>query len=167
MEQPDKYVKMALEMGARDSRVISIDDIVFDPRSLLKCMYGCRDWGTRWTCPSSSKGLKPWEAERILKRYQWGLLIHTNNPTRAHEIALEVERNAFLDGYPFALSLIDCYVCDSCAFPDPCRFPKKSRPELQAMGIDVYSTVKQQGLPIQPLKTRNDTPNYYALVLIE
>jgi hypothetical protein len=38
MEKAEKYVKIALEMGAENSRVISIDDIVFDPRSLLKCI---------------------------------------------------------------------------------------------------------------------------------
>ena len=167
MEKAEKYVKIALEMGAEHSRVISIDDIVFDPRSLLKCMYGCSDWGKRWTCPAASKRLKPWEAERILKRYHWGLLIHTDNPKLAHEISLEVEMKAFFDGYPFAFSIIDCYLCETCAFPDPCRFPKKSRPELQALGIDVYATVRTQGLPIMPLKTRNEKPNYYALVLIE
>ncbi len=169
MEKAEKYVKMALGMGAKDSKAISINDIVFDPRTLLKCMYGCSDWGKRWTCPSPrAKGLKPWEAERILKRYNWGILIHTDDAKLGHEIALKVEMKAFFDDYPLAFSMIfGCYLCETCAFPEPCRNLKKARPELQALGIDVYSTVKKQGLPIKVLKTRDEKKNYYALVMIE
>ncbi|MGD8544155.1 MAG: hypothetical protein PVG48_03460 [Candidatus Bathyarchaeota archaeon] len=41
MERAEKYVKMALGMGAEDSKAMSVNDIVFDPRPLLKCMYCC------------------------------------------------------------------------------------------------------------------------------
>lgn len=33
--------------------------------------------------------------------------------------------------------------------------------------IDVYSTVKKQGMPIEILKTKDEKPDYYTLVLIE
>jgi predicted metal-binding protein len=167
MEKGEKYVQMALEMGAEDAKVISIDDIVFDPRPLLKCMYGCSDWGKRWTCPSSAKGLRPWEAERILKRYNWGILIHTDNARLAHEISYKVEMAAFFDDYPLAFSMIDCYLCETCAFPEPCRNPKKARPEAMGLGIDVYATAKKQGLPIKVLTSRDEKKNYYAFVMIE
>ncbi len=167
MVKAEKYVKMALGMGAEDSKVISVNDLVFDPRTLLKCMYGCDDWGKNWTCPSTPKALRPWEAEKILKKYTWGILVHTKDPKLAQEISFEVEMKAFFDGYPLAFSMFDCYLCETCVFPDPCRFPEKARPSMQALGIDVFSTVKKQGLPIEPLKTKGEKPNYYALVLIE
>ena len=167
MEKAEKYVKMALGMGAKDSKAISINDIVFDPRTILKCMYGCEDWGKHWSCPCTPKALKPWEAERILKRYNWGILIHTGDFELARDISFEVEMKAFFDGYPLAFSMFDCCRCKTCAYPNPCRFPKKSRPEMHTLGIDVYSTVKKQGLPIKPLKTMDEKPNYYAIVLVE
>lgn len=64
MEKTQKYVKMTLKMGAENSKVTSVKDLVFDPRTLLKCMYGCKDCGKSWTCPSTPKALIPWEAEK-------------------------------------------------------------------------------------------------------
>jgi predicted metal-binding protein len=109
----------------------------------------------------------PWEAEKILKKYNWGILIRTQDPKLAQEISFQVEMKAFFDGYPLAFSMFDCYLCETCVFPDPCRFPEKARPSMQALSIDVYATVKKLGLPIEPLKTKGEKPNYYALVLIE
>jgi len=31
-------------------------DIVFDPRTYIKCMYGCSTWGKSWICPSAPGG---------------------------------------------------------------------------------------------------------------
>jgi hypothetical protein len=38
---------------------------------------------------------------------------------------------------------------------------------MEACGIDVFSTVKTHGFPIEVLKDENCEPNYYGLVLIE
>ena len=69
MDKLEKYVKMAKEMGALDVMVIKVSDIVTDPRTYLKCMYGCEGWNNNWTCPSAPNALKPWEFEKILNRY--------------------------------------------------------------------------------------------------
>ena len=47
-----EYVRLALEMGALHAVVFSLEDIAFDSRTLLKCMFGCADWGRNHTCPS-------------------------------------------------------------------------------------------------------------------
>jgi len=162
----EKYVRKAIEMGAEDAKIISIEDIVFDPRTILKCMYGCEDWGRNWTCPSAPKALMPWEAETVLKKYKHGILIHTRDPKLAQEISFKIEMEAFFDDYRFAFSMSDCSLCETCAFPAPCKFPEKARPSMQALGIDVYATARKQKLPIKPLKTQDEKPNYYALVLL-
>ncbi|MCK9432273.1 MAG: DUF2284 domain-containing protein [Candidatus Omnitrophica bacterium] len=38
---------------------------------------------------------------------------------------------------------------------------------MEACGIDVYSTVKNNGYPIKVLKDGNCKGNYYGVVLIE
>lgn len=167
MENAERYAHRVLEMGAEDAKIISVEDLVFDPRTILKCMYGCEDWGRSWICPSAPKALMPWEAEKVLKKYNWGILIHTRDPKLAQEISFNIEMEAFFDGYHFAFSMADCYLCETCTFPSPCRFPDKARPSMQALGIDVFSTVKKQGMPIEILKTKDKKPDYYALVLIE
>ncbi|GHT17875.1 hypothetical protein AGMMS4956_21410 [Bacteroidia bacterium] len=49
---PEFYTHLAIELGAEHALRFGIDDIVFDARSLLKCMFGCEDWGRGHTCPS-------------------------------------------------------------------------------------------------------------------
>ena len=46
------FAARALELGADDAVVFGIEDIVFDSRTILKCMFGCEDWGKAHTCPS-------------------------------------------------------------------------------------------------------------------
>jgi predicted metal-binding protein len=140
MKKFDKYIQKAEKMGAIDAVIINSSDIVIDPRTLLKCMYGCETWGKNWTCPSVPNAL---------------------------QISYELERDAFVDGYYFAFSMSDCDLCKDCKYPEPCKHPKKARPALQGLGIDVYATVRKQGLPIKTLKSEDEEQNWYSLVLIE
>ena len=43
----------AAEMGADEARLIQTEQIVFDPRSYLKCRFGCNRWGKYWTWQST------------------------------------------------------------------------------------------------------------------
>jgi predicted metal-binding protein len=109
----------------------------------------------------------PWEAEKVLRRYCRGILVHTHDAKRLQEITYQIEIEAFHDGYPFAFELAECYLCETCTFPAPCVFPAKARPSMQALGIDVYATVKKLGLPMKTLKRKDETPDFYGLVLLE
>jgi predicted metal-binding protein len=167
MKKFDKYIQKAEKMGAIDAVIINSSDIVIDPRTLLKCMYGCETWGKNWTCPSVPNALRPWEFSDILEHYKTGILIHCDNKRTSQKISYELERDAFVDGYYFAFSMSDCDLCKDCKYPEPCKHPKKARPALQGLGIDVYATVRKQGLPIKTLKSEDEEQNWYSLVLIE
>ena len=52
VEKAKKYIDLALEMGATDAVLFEAPQICWDSRTLLKCMYGCDDWGKNHTCPS-------------------------------------------------------------------------------------------------------------------
>jgi predicted metal-binding protein len=45
--------------------------------------------------------------------------------------------------------------------------PQKVRPCDQALGIDVYKTVRELGLPCQPLQSQDDIQNRYGFVLLD
>ncbi len=169
VEDYTRYEKLARDLGAVDALVIDAHDIVFDPRTYLKCMYGCSTWGKCWVCPSAPGALKPWEAERALARYRWALLIHTHDKPSSQRISFAVESQAFVDGYYFAFSMSDCGLCPECGLPagEACRFPGKARPAMQAMGIDVFATVRRHGLPIRTLSGEGQEQNWYSLVMIE
>lgn len=153
-------------MGARDAVLINVREIVLDPRTILKCAYGCSGWRNNWTCPSAPGSLSIWDFPRILKHYKKALLIHTYHKQLSQKISYTIERQAFLDGCYFAFSLADCTICKDCHYPKPCRATMKARPAMQAVGIDVFATARKQGLPINTLKTRDEQPNWYSLVLI-
>jgi hypothetical protein len=38
---------------------------------------------------------------------------------------------------------------------------------MEACGIDVFSTVKKLGFPIDVIRTTRQCPNYYGLILVE
>lgn len=165
----DYFVKLALELGADHAVPFKIEDIEFDPRTLLKCAFGCKDWGKGLTCPSRPNSLKPWEYEKVLKRYSWGIIVHSTSKKVSQEVSFALERDAFLKGYYFAFSMSDCALCHECAgFRGlECTHPKKARPAFHSVGIDVFKTVRKFGLPIDTLKSQDETPNWYSAVFIE
>lgn len=164
----DKYIKIAKKMGATNTIVINASDIVIDSRVLLKCMYGCPTYNKNWTCPSAPNALRPWEFAEILKKYKKGILIHTHDKKLSQDISYNIEVNAFWDGYYLAWSMSDCTMCKRCAYPkDHCRFPKKARPAMQGIGIDVYATVHKFNMPLKPLRTIDEEQNWYSMVLLD
>lgn len=163
------FTEMALKLGADHAVPFKIGDIEFDSRTILKCMFGCNDWGKGHTCPSRSGSFKPWEYEQILKKYSWGIIIHSTSKKVSQDVSFAIEREAFLKGYYFAFSMSDCAICSECAGHSglDCRNPRKARPAFHSVGIDVFKTVRKFGLPIETLKDKDETQNWYSAVFIE
>ncbi len=165
-----KYIDQALEMGATDAVFFDAGQICWDSRTLLKCMYGCTDWGKNHTCPSRPNNPGMAELREMFSRYRWGIIIHTKEKNISQKISFAVEGAAFHDGYYFAMSLSDCGLCKTCAAADcqDCRFQHMSRPAFHSVGIDVFKTVRQFGLPIETLPDRNaPDQNWYSAVFVE
>ncbi len=165
----DELLEKARDLGAANALVFSTEEIVFDSRTLLKCMYGCESWGFGHTCPSAEGALKPWEYERVFSEYDWGILIHTHDRHSVQSISYKLEQRAFLLGNFFAISLCDCSLCDECAgFEDePCRHPERARPSMQSVGINVEQTVHQFDLPLKVLRDEDEQANWYAAVFVD
>ena len=163
------FTELALKLGADDAVVFKTENIVFDSRTILKCMFGCATWGKNHTCPSMPGALKPWEYRKVLEKYSCGVIVHSTSKELSQEVSFAVEREVFLMGYYFALSLSDCALCEECTADKDkdCVFPKKARPPFHSVGIDVYKTVHQFGLPLEILKDENEQQNWYSAVFIE
>ena len=165
-----EMVQRAMDMGASCCVPFQLSDICFDNRTLLKCMYGCSDWGKGLTCPSRPNNPSLAEYKEMLSRYSWGVIIggHTKHITQKISFALEGE--AFGKGYYFAFSLSDCGLCKECAghTGGECRNVLKARPAFHSVGIDVFKTVRQLGLPIGTLiDPATEEQNWYAAVFVE
>ena len=170
MDQAQRYVEQAKQMGAADAVVFSIADIVFDPRTLLKCMFGCGDWGRNHTCPSRPGSPSMAEYRDMLSRYQWGVIIHTHDKKLSQRISFALESQAFHDGFYFAFSLSDCGLCDTCSAVcgEACRRPQMARPAFHSVGIDVFETVHRLNLPLGTLTDpAAEEQNWYSAVFIK
>jgi Predicted metal-binding protein len=160
-------VESALELGADQAKIFSIDDIRFDPRTLLKCLFGCR--GGYHYCPTTKDVSNAATFSEMIRRYKWGLLIRTHNLKAGQEITLALESRAFLAGYHFAFGATECANCTDCTRPRelPCVDRRKLRPPLYALGIDVYSTVRGLGWKIEVVQNKGDQAQNITAVFVE
>lgn len=165
----EKYAEIAKSRGAVHALIISADDIVFDRRAILKCLWGCENQFEPNRIKCGSRGLDFEEAKSIILSYTEILLIHHHDQVKLSNIARKIERIAFLDGYYFACAMHCCHLCRDCNIDagKPCHTPSKIRPCDQSFGIDLFKTVNTLGLPGRPLKSKEEVPNRYAFVLID
>ncbi|MCJ7813079.1 DUF2284 domain-containing protein [bacterium] len=167
----EKYINEASKLGARDAKLISADTIIAAPWVRLKCQYGCDGYGQCLTCPPFSPS--PEQTAIMLKDYKSALIVHGDergNHVDITHIVAQIERQAFLDGYhkAFAMGSGPCMLCEKCNLGDKiCLHPEEARPSMEACGIDVFQTVRSNGFPIEVVRNRSCTQNYYGIVLIE
>lgn len=162
--------KEALNRGAVSCVPFHLSDICFDSRTLLKCMFGCNDWGKGLTCPSRPHSPSMAEYKEMFSRYQWGVIIGGHDKHITQTVSLALEGLAFGAGYYFAFSLSDCGLCKECAghTGGECRHVLKARPAFHSVGIDVFKTVCRLGLPIATLTDpAHQEQNWYAAVFVE
>jgi len=78
----------------------------------------------------------------------------STEPEKAlHRLINRLEASAFKRGYYLAVGLIggECLLCPECVgrhTGEQCRHPFEARPSMEAMGIDVYKTCRNAGLPL-------------------
>ena len=164
----NKYVQMAFDLKMVNAKLIMSEDIFFDNRAMLKCLWGCEDFFNR-TIKCSTRNTTFQERIDMVKAYKNILLVHSNDAVELSNAVIAIEKAAFMDGYYFAFAVRTCNLCKNCALilSKPCPAPEKIRPCDQSFGIDVYKTVRKQGLPCNVLKNNESTQNRYGFVLIE
>jgi len=83
----------------------------------------------------------------------------------------DLEGEMFKDGYYKAFVILagPCHLCKECAKikEEPCLFRQKARPSMEACGIDVYQTARNNGFFVEPLREKTDPRNDYCLMLVD
>jgi predicted metal-binding protein len=162
-----------------DFRWIEIDKIVVSHWVRMKCTFGCEGYGTRVTCPPNLPAVS--ECQHFFREYEHATIFHFNKAmekpedrsawTRSINQNLQkLERDVFLKGHQkaFMLFVAPCNLCDDCSDKKTeCNNPGWSRPSLEGMAIDVFSTARNVGFPIEVLTDYNQEMNRYGLLLIE
>jgi predicted metal-binding protein len=171
--------KLFKDRGFPNFKWIEAKDIIVAQWVRFRCMFGCPAYGKRGTCPPNVPSIE--ECRQMISEYSQASVFHFEKKLETPEDRkgwsqgvisklVELEREVFLSGYykTFLLPFASCGFCEDCD-PDrlKCKKPKMARPGADAMGIDVYATVRSLGFPIQVLKDYADAMNRYAFLLIE
>ncbi|MGA3112667.1 MAG: DUF2284 domain-containing protein [Candidatus Bathyarchaeia archaeon] len=170
-EIPDQNLKsqvnLAIKMGALEAKLIDTRDIIVGDWVRLKCQYGCGAYGKSLTCPPYSP--TPQQMRQILNGYSTAILMQVaDESTATQDMIANLERSIFLNGHyrAFGVSAGPCERCEKCGL-EKCVHPKLARPSVEACGIDVYATARQNGFSIEVRKSPKEKPTYFALVLVE
>jgi predicted metal-binding protein len=173
----ERYRELALSMGATQAKIIKAADIPVDERIPLKCQIPrCFGYGAGAQCPPNT--LKPAELQALIDKYHWAVFFIMDVPPEVivrdkatikervaayqliYKIVNEVESSAFYDGHYLAFGFAAgscrhtfCGKLESCQAMEgkKCRFSLKSRPSMEAVGIDVYKLTAQAGWDIYPI----------------
>jgi predicted metal-binding protein len=167
------------EHGFEDFRWIKPQKMIVAQWVRMKCTFGCGNYGKNASCPPNVPTVA--ECRQFFDDYEAAVVFHfqkrLDHPEDRHlwsrgvnEELLKLERTVFLSGYAkaFLLFMDSCYLCDDCpGVRKKCRHPRSSRPSPESMAVDVFSTVRQYGYPIDILSDYSKAMNRYAFLLIE
>ena len=171
--------KLFAGRGFADFRWLDPKDIVVAQWVRMKCLYGCWEYGRNAACPPHAPSVA--ECDRFFHEYKRAVVFHfekkVDKPEDRHAWSrkinrslLDLEIDVFKAGYEraFILFMDSCNFCLECGGGQAgCKEPRLSRPTPDAMGMDVYTTVRKLGYPIKVLADYNQTMNRYAFLMIE
>jgi len=154
--------------GVKDVRIISPSDVVTAAWVRLKCQFGCDGYGQCLVCPPFTP--TPEQMRVVLDCYHRAILMHFGPQAAVKTVVADLERDIFLRGAwkAFGLGAGPCYFCRRCPVEEgQCRYTERARPSMEACGIDVFSTAKKADFPIEVVRTRRQSPDYYGLILVD
>jgi predicted metal-binding protein len=167
------------ERGFPDFRWIDPAEIVVAEWVRMKCRFGCREYGRNAACPPNTPPVD--ECARFFREYKRAAVFHfaktVDRPEDRHawtrKLNLELvrlEHELFKSGYfkVFLLFFDSCGICLECAEDRmSCKEPKLARPTPEGLGVDVYTTVRKIGYPIDVLPDYDREMNRYAFMLLD
>lgn len=173
-----KYCDHALEGGATSVKPIQPSSVVTTPWVRLKCQFGCGGYDYSYCCPPHTPA--PEETRKILDSYRRALLFRIETLlTQGRERHLKKFRNRlidmegemFKDGYYKAFVFLagPCDVCRECGkvTGGACNNRYRARPSMEACGIDVFQTARNNGFHIETLRDEKEPRNTFCLMLVD
>ena len=177
----ERLTESVTALGAYKASVISTKDIPCDRCFREMCASNaCGMYGKCYMCPPDVGDIDKLMNE--INKYSYALVYQTVTELEDSfdfEGMIEAKRNS----YPIARSLRDlfddgeiekslhlgaggCGVCEACAKQtgEPCRFPEKAMPSLEAYGINVSELAKASGMKY--INGQN-TVTYFGAVLFK
>ncbi len=139
--------------------VLSPADIPFSDRVRYICRTECERYGKSWSCPPAVG--EPDACRQRCLEYEKALVFTTmaevsdaqvlaeTLATRGQheEVTRALVRELELRGCQcLPLSAESCQICETCAYPKPCRHPERAIPCVESYGILVTEIAQQCGI---------------------
>lgn len=80
--------ELALELGAADAKIIPASKVVVEDRVVLKCRFGCKDYGKTLACPPYTP--TPSEFRKIVSEYNYAMFMKFKSKAEAD---VELQQN--------------------------------------------------------------------------
>jgi predicted metal-binding protein len=178
-EDKQKIENIIRQHGYQDFKWIDPQKIVVAQWVRMKCLFGCNEYGRTATCPPNVPSVS--DCEKFFHDYTQAVVLRFEKKVdlpedrfewtkKVNSALLDLEKDVFISGYKktFLLFMDSCCLCESCSGKrDKCKEPKMARPTPEALGMDVFATVRSIGFPIEVLSDFLQTMNRYAFLLIE
>jgi predicted metal-binding protein len=161
----ERLLKLTNNLESVDAKIIDINTVETGMWTLLKCKYGCNNFGKSLGCPPHTPTAD--EMKKVLDCYNSGILIQTKDDMKTiNEIVVELEYFALdLEFFKaFGLGAGRCRLCEKCNLGE-CINPKVHRPSMEACGIDVQSTAINNGYN-EMIALENGKKVYYCYGLL-
>jgi len=179
MKNRDELDSLFRQRGYVDYKWVDPKEFMVAQWVRMKCLFGCGEYGKNASCPPNVPAVS--ECRQFFSEYSTAVIFHFEKkvelPEDRHAWSrkvnrglLELEREVFLSGYEkaFLLFMDSCSLCEECpGAKGECRHPRQARPSPEAMGVDVFSTVRRYGYPIEVLSDYRQSMNRYSFLLIE
>jgi predicted metal-binding protein len=172
MESVEFYSREASEMGVNEARMIDPHSVVTAEWVRMKCQFGCPGFGLSHCCPPHTP--TPDVTRKVIDSYQKAILLHQRlakgeRAKNFNETLVRLEIKIFLEGYYKAWSMGSgpCRLCKECNLTASCQHGYEARPSMEACGIDVFKTARDNGFPIDVVKTHGEERDIFGLILVE
>jgi len=172
MKTLEIYCKKALELGFDGVKVIAPRSIVTAEWVRMKCQFGCPGFGVSLCCPPHTP--TPEFTRKVIDSYEKAILLHRRLKKEErskgfNETVVHLEIEIFLDGYYKAWSMGSgpCRLCKECDPNGLCKHGYEARPSMEACGVDVFKTARDNGFPIEVVRTHEGERNIYGVILVE
>lgn len=178
MQKKDQLEKIFKKHKYSNYKWIDPKKIVVAQWVRMKCQFGCKEYGRSAVCPPNTPSVS--ECRQFFQEYSNAVVFHfqtaVENPEdrflwtkKVNSKLNKLEQSVFLAGFQkaFLLYMDTCCLCQACNSDRTlCKHPKLARPAAEALAVDVFSTVRQFGFPIEVLSNYSQTMNRYAFLLI-
>ena len=174
-----EILERALKGRAFEYAVIPTASLVFSPDLLKACEANvCGQYNKCWTCPPAIGSMES-QKEKIMA-FAYALVFTTKSDledsfdyegmmrAKDRHIRLSSEMHEKFGKTNPVYGAGGCTVCaaanadETCAYPEPCRFPDKIFPSIEAAGINVTELSRAGGLRYN---NGENTVTYFSMIL--